>query len=499
MYLTPFRRPSKLVGAMRNLAVVFINGQSHKISAEKAGMMLADFLRQELGMTGTKVVCAEGDCGACTVLRNDSVIRGVRTSKFLPVNSCIMTMAQLDGSSLVTVDALAKEQELTPVQKSMMSCHGSQCGFCTPGFVMALTGLVEKKLAMKTPSAISAKEAKNATTGNLCRCTGYQPIVDAAVNVDVEKCEPVSARFQSREQLRELRAVVDEPLLLESEHFSFYAPTTIKDAANYLKKNLETRVLAAATDLGVVHNKWKQRLTRLMSLHLVRELYGITSIKGGRLRVGARVTLTELRESLEDKAPEFARFLDIFASPQIKNVATLVGNVANASPIADTPPFLLVSDAVVEAVGAKGKRVIPLEKFYLGYRKIDLRQGEFIAAISFALPSSTETLVVRKVSERKDLDISSVNAAFKIAWADESKSKIKIAKLAYGGIAATPVRLAKTESLLSGQELNMTVIDVALTSLQAEINPIGDVRGSAAFRRVLAENLLRGFLSEAAR
>lgn len=461
-------------------------------------MMLADYLRQHLGLTGTKVVCAEGDCGACTVLRSDAVLRGSRRPNYLPVNSCIMTMAQLDGSSLVTIDALAREGELTPVQSSMMNYHGSQCGFCTPGFVMALTGLVEKKLTANERT-ISDKEAKNWTTGNLCRCTGYQPIVEAATRVELAKCEKVSERFETRTQARTLALSVQEPLLVETDAFTFFAPTTLKDAIKYLRKHPETKVLAAATDLGVVHNKWKKRLQNVMSLHLIRELYELKSMKGGRIRVGARVTLSELREALRDKVPEFARFLDVFASPQIKNVATLVGNVANASPIGDTPPFLLVSEAIVEVYGPRGKREIPIEEFFVGYRTIALKSGEIITAISFALPSAAESLSVRKVSERKDLDISSVNAAFKVRWSDLKRSKVESAKIAYGGIAATPVRLKKTEALLRGKSLDAELVATTLRSLQDEIDPIGDVRGSAAFRRVLAENLLRGFLSEVSR
>ncbi|MES2963728.1 MAG: FAD binding domain-containing protein [Bdellovibrionota bacterium] len=483
---------------MRNHAIVHINGRRFDIAAEKARMMLADFLRQEIGLTGTKVVCAEGDCGACTVLRSDSVLRGVKKPEYLSVNSCIMTVAQLDGSSLVTIDAIG-ESEPTPVQSSMMSCHGSQCGFCTPGFVMALTGLVEKRIASKDMKGISAKEAKNATTGNLCRCTGYQPIIEAAVEVDLSQCESVATKFHSSTQARAIAEAVREPLLLETDSYSFFAPTSLKEAAKYLKRHPEARLLGAATDLGVVHNKWKRRLDRVLSLHLVRDLYGIEFGKAGRVRVGARATLSELREALKGKAPEFSRFLDLFASPQIKNVATLIGNVANASPIADTPPFLLVSEAVVEVFGPKGSREIAIEEFFLDYRKTALKPSEFITAISFSTQKPTETLVVRKVSERKDLDISSVNAAFKIAWSDAAKTKVKSAKIAFGGIAATAVRLKKTENFLAGKSLGAETIREAVDSLQAEIAPIGDVRGSSAFRRILAENLLRSFLSEEAR
>ena len=474
---------------MRKAALLYINGQRHEVSGDKAGMMLADYLRYEAGLTGTKIVCAEGDCGACTVLRAFPS----RSPEYLAINSCIATVAQLDGSSLVSVDALARGEKLSPVQSSMMNCHGSQCGFCTPGFVMALAGLVEKKIAEKSPT-IDEREAKNALTGNLCRCTGYQPIIDAATSLKVSECESVRDRFLSAAQARELKAAAKESLTVAGESFELFAPTSVKEAVKFLSKNPEARLLGAATDLGVFHNKWKKRLERVVSLHLVSELYEIKSEGKTRVRVGARVTLSELREFLKTRSPEMARFLDLFASPQIKNIATLVGNVANASPIADTPPFLLVSEAIVELRGPKGKRTVPIEEFFLDYRKTAVRKGELIAAISFATEAKGETLALRKVSERKDLDISAVNAAFRVKW---SKGRVAEARLALGGVAATAVRLKKAEAAISGRELDARAIDAAVEAMHDEIAPIADVRGSAAFRRVLCENLLRGFFAEA--
>lgn len=490
---------------MRQTALVYINGRRYDVAPADAGMMLADFLRLRCGLTGTKIVCAEGDCGACTVLRSFPGPGG--GDRYLPMNSCIALVAQLDGSSLVTVDALADER-LTPVQSSMMSCHGSQCGFCTPGFVMALTGLVEKKLGdgaarSKGAPKITAKEARNALTGNLCRCTGYQPILDAAVSIPLAKCEPVAERFSSLEQSRDLKRAFREGLHLKSESFELFAPRSLKEAALYLKRHRDARVLGAATDLGVVHNKWKARLVRVVSLHLVPELYEMKRLRGNSLSVGARVTLSELRSELKSGADELARFLDLFASPQIKNVATLVGNVANASPIADTPPFLLVSDAVIDVVGPRGRRSIPIERFYLGYRETDLRAGELIKSIRFSLTRKNEILHLKKISERKDLDISAVNAAFRLSWRDRRGGEIGEARIALGGVAATPLRLVQTEAVLKGlrldDETREAAIEKACAALQAEIAPIGDVRGSSAFRRVLAENLFRDFINGARR
>jgi xanthine dehydrogenase small subunit len=419
-------------------------------------------------------------------------------------NSCIMTVAQLDGSSLISVEALSQEGELSPVQKSMMVCHGSQCGFCTPGFVVALAGAVDTKLAgsrAQKPTAegstgrLTEREAKNALTGNLCRCTGYQPIIDAATDIDLLQCQSLSSRFSSREQLRELKKVRAQSVLVKNEAFEFFAPLSLREAARFLSKNRDARILAAATDLGVFHNKRRARLVKCVSLHLVEDLDRLAVLKNGRIRVGARVTLTALREFCKKREPELARFLDIFASPQIKNVATLVGNVANASPIADTPPFLLVADAEVHIVGTRGgERSLALADFFIGYRKTALKPGEVIAAISFRPSAKTETTALYKVSERKDLDISNVNAGFRATFSLSKTGRIASSvRIAYGGVSAVPLRLRKTEKMLEGKLLTAELLREAARSMQSEVAPIDDVRGSGTYRRVLAENLFARF------
>ncbi|MCM2282587.1 MAG: FAD binding domain-containing protein [Bdellovibrionaceae bacterium] len=524
---------------MRDHVVFYLNGERHEVRSAECGQMLADYLRYHLGMTGTKIVCAEGDCGACTVLRRYPLAESSKgancdsRTRYLAINSCVALVAQMDGSSLVTVDALAMGTELTPVQASMVQCHGSQCGFCTPGFVMALTGAIEKKCAKKSTATrdksarLTEREARNALTGNLCRCTGYQQILEAAMDVNIADCTPVSQRFYSRAQERDLLAATSEAVHIQSPEFEFYAPRTLKDAAKFRARHPDARILGSGTDLGVTHNKRKVRLTRVLSLHLIPELYEIREAKNGTIRLGARVTLSETRHYLKSRSPEFARYLDIFASPQIKHVATLAGNVANASPIGDTPPALLAMGAVVHVVGTKGKRDIPIAEFFLGYRQTALKPGELIAAISFRPTSKNETLAVYKVSERKDLDISSVNAGFWLRWSDgrsvanssgksASKSvgksidqstgrqadasagalRIAEARVAYGGVAANPLRLKKTEAALIGQTRQSLDVELLSRVLQSEIEPISDVRGSAAFRRVLAENLLRRFIRE---
>lgn len=487
----------------RSAVIFYLNGERVEVPAgdvATAGETLAEFLRKRHGLTGTKIVCAEGDCGACTVLKGGphlkkptkSVIRG-GDHLLKPINSCIALVAQMDGSSLVTVDAVAQEGRLTPVQEAMVAANGSQCGFCTPGFVMALTGLVEKKLCAKSLSAITRKQAQNATTGNLCRCTGYQDIFNAACAIDLSQCESVGDRYVDAQQLSALRRILHQPIAARGEGFEYYAPTSIAQAHALMKTHKGIRLVAGGTDLGVMHNKRKARLTRVMSLHLIPELYRIEKRKS-RIRVGARVTLSELRTFMEPHVPEFARFLDLFASPQIKNIATLVGNVANASPIGDTPPFLLVAAAVMYVVGPRGVRKVPLEKFYFGYRLTALRSDEFVSAVEFDVPDAAEKLGLYKVSQRKDLDISAVNAAFRFEW---KGGYVARARIALGGVAATPLRLPRTESALEGLT-RAQVLAAAPALLQGEISPLSDLRGTSAFRRVIAENLLLKFLRERA-
>lgn len=475
---------------LRKQVVFYLNGKRQEVEADQAGLMLSDYLRYKKSLTGTKVVCAEGDCGACSVLKFSP-----GDEQFIPMNSCIATVAQMDGSSIVTVDALSKnDSELSPVQNAMVACHGSQCGFCTPGFVVTITGAIEKKLCDKKSAAhLSAQEAKNCLTGNLCRCTGYQPIIDAATSVEIKKCESVSDRFYSKAQDQDLKKVRSTPLLVKNDSSSIYAPLTVKDAAKFLSKNKTARLIGGSTDLGVLSNKGKLKFQKLVSLHLVSDLYEVKKIKGGKIMVGARVSLSDLRHFLKPIIPEFANFIDLFASPQIKNVATLIGNVGNASPIADTPPFLLVSDAVVHVASSTRKRKIPLDQFYLGYRKTALKAGEFITAIEFSIPGKNDKVAVYKTSQRKDLDISIVNAAFRM---ERNKNKIKNIKIAMGGIAATPLRLKKTEALLNGVEITENNIEKAVATLHSEMNPLSDLRGSTAYRRVVVENLFLKFFRE---
>lgn len=443
------------------------------VEPEHSMMMLADYLRRVCHLTGTKIVCAEGDCGACTVLRWFPYSSS--KNQFAAINSCISPMFQLDGSLLITIEGLSQPTP-TPLQEAMVACHASQCGYCTPGIVMALACAVEKK-----QSALSVRDAKNALTGNLCRCTGYQPILEAATSLDAKSQPSIAKRFLTSKVKTDLTKTVRTPLLIDTHGATLYAPTSLKKNSDSLMRG--QTVLGGSTDLGVLLNKQHRTPQRAMSLHLVRELYAIKKTSN-KITVGARVTLTELRQFLKTSAPEFSTFLDLFASPQIKNIATLVGNIANASPIADTPPFLLVSDTKLTVLGTRGSRQIFLNHFYKGYRQTALKPGELITSLTFTVAAKDETVRLYKVSQRKDLDISTVNLAIKAKGKANALARVNIAM---GGVAAVPI-VFEIKSPKS--------VDQIIARTHGHIKPISDLRASQAYRRVVTEKLIRQFFAE---
>lgn len=469
---------------MRNSVSFLLNGVRKEVSGKTAFLPLSSYLRNECALTGTKVVCAEGDCGACTIM----------VAKWLPdspqhyqgINSCIAMTFAMDGASLVTVEGLAGEKGLTEVQCSMVRNFGGQCGFCTPGFVMAITNMYEQN------SEPTLQNAKNYLTGNLCRCTGYTPILNAALDVDVNKHVLMRDKFPpqrySEELLNGVRITTDDA--------EYFAPTTITEACRYKDENSDVVLFSGSTDLGVQFNKGHLTPRRILSLHLIPELYerGISGQGGERVaHVGARVTLTEFQQLIAKEIPSLGRFLNIFASAQIKNAGTIVGNLANASPIADMTPPLMALDADVHIQGRAGLRVTKLKDFYLGYKKTDLHKDEIIIQVSFKIPEKNQSLENYKVSQRRDLDISTVNASFNFRM---NGSKIASAKIALGGVGATTLRMNQIEKAIEGTELNDAKIIEIKNLIVAGIKPLSDMRGSAAYRSLLAANLFERFARE---
>ena len=457
---------------MRDTLLIHVNGIPHRIGGEQAFETLARFLRYDERATGTKIVCEEGDCGACTVLIGRRENGGLR---YRPVNSCIQFLFQLDCTHIVTVEGLG----FTPVQDAMVRCHGAQCGYCTPGFIMSMAGMFE---SIDKPTA---NDVKAACTGNLCRCTGYESIINAALAVETQP--KIEQLYPSVPILDAIKDAEREPVRIEN----FFKPTTLEDAISF--KNEKTVIAQGGTDFGVWCTKRNFVAETILSLDAIEGLGDIT-ISDGMLAVGGRVTLAQFESVVRDLVPALAPIMDRFGSPQIKNAGTLAGNIANASPIADTLPFLFVTNAKLELTGKGGARTISISDFYLGYKKLDLRADEIITRILIPLPADGDTLRLYKVSKRSHLDISTFTAAMLMRRTD---GRIDSMRLAYGGVAPVVLRLKKTEEFLTGKAIARETFAEAGEIARGEIAPITDVRGAKETRLQLAENILTKFYYDA--
>jgi xanthine dehydrogenase small subunit len=462
-------------------------GAVREVQGVPATRTVLQHLREDLHCTGTKEGCAEGDCGACTVVLGELNGEGRLTLK--AVNACIQFLPTLDGRALFSVEDLrAADGALHPVQQAMVDCHGSQCGFCTPGFVMSMWALYENQPA--AAGLPTRDEINTALSGNLCRCTGYRPIVDAAQKMfDYAQYPRVPFdRVAVSEALKPLQRKDTFEYLapdVRGGAFStpaFYAPVTLNALAALRAQHPRARILAGSTDVGLWVTKQFRDLGDILYLGNVAELKTIER-DAQTLTIGAAVTLEDAYAALAADYPELAELWTRFASLPIRNAGTLGGNVANGSPIGDSMPALLALGA--EAVlrhGAK-TRTLPLDAFYLGYQKTALAAGEFVAAIRVPRPAPDLRFRTYKVSKRYDQDISAVCAAFALRIADGA---IVEARIAFGGMAATPKRAAHAEAALTFNRY----------ALAADYQPLSDMRASSAYRLKVARNLLRRFQME---
>ena len=442
---------------------------------------ILNLIRLRLKKTGTKEGCAEGACGACTVvvgeLKKDKI-------SYKAINSCIAFTTSLEGKHLIIVeDLIQKDGSLHPVQSAMINFHGSQCGFCTPGFIMSLFSMYKNK------TSYDKKTIEESISRNLCRCTGYRPIIDAAKSLKNNK--PDQFKKNEKKTIRLLKKIRPQNISINSEYKKYFAPRTINELKKIIKKNKSAEFLSGGTDMSLVVTKQKKDIKNIIYLNSIDELSYIKE-KDKYIEVGATTPLIEFELIINKYYPDFNRILKRYGSVQIRNVATLAGNIATASPIGDSLPLLLSLDANIVIESFNKKMVIPIKDFFISYRKTKLKKGHFIRSIRIPI-FKKNIFKAYKISKRIDDDISSVCASFNLAIVNK---KIRNIKIAYGGMAATPKRAFYCEKILLNSNFSEDIILKAQKSLEKDFQPIDDMRASKNYRVEIAKNLLTKCFAE---
>jgi len=451
-----------------------LNGTPVRLSGMSPTRTLLDWLREDRGLCGTKEGCNEGDCGACTVMVSDD--HGPRS-----LNACILFLPQLHGKSVRTVEGISGPAgQPHPVQTAMVDHHGSQCGFCTPGFIVS----------MATAHTQGRTDHDDTLAGNLCRCTGYAPIIraakaaEAAAVPDWMIADTVPALDLDETPSGRARGGVEQADVAGSPHRPAFRPRTADELAPWYRANPEATLIAGATDVGLWVTKHLRNLSPVAFLNAMTDLQQITRT-GDQLHIGAGVTITDLRAAMAPLHPSFAELLRRYASEQVRNAATIGGNIANGSPIGDGPPALIALGASLHLRCGDDLRSIPLQDFFLDYRKQDRKPGEFVTGVT--IPASAPALRCYKLSKRFDQDISAVCGCFNVTVREGT---VTSAILAFGGMAGIPKRALAAEAALLGQAWSLETLEAARTALAADFTPMSDMRASAAYRATAAGNLL---------
>jgi xanthine dehydrogenase small subunit len=472
---------------IRNTIRFLLNDRLVELAAVSPVQTLLDFLRIDRNLRGTKEGCAEGDCGACTVLVG-RLLDG--RLKYESVNACIRFVASLDGCHAVTVEALAQANgSLHPVQRAMVDTHASQCGFCTPGFVMSLYGLW-----MENPKP-SIQEIEKALQGNLCRCTGYAAIIRAAQAIssigEVGKDLLIAEREKITQQLAALRD--GRRVEIGGEDERVVLPASLDDFAAVVEANPQATIVAGSTDVGLWVTKFMRDIAPVVHLSHLDELRRI-SIDADGITLAAGVSYTEAFPVIVRHFPQLRELWERIGGEQVRNMGTVGGNIANGSPIGDTPPPLIALGATITLRKRARRRTLPLEAFFIDYGKQDREPGEFVESIRIPFLADSDSFAVYKVSKRFDEDISAVCGAFRVKL--DGTGRVVDAVIAFGGMAGTPKRASNVEAALKGAPWDDAIIDVAVAAFEQDFTPLTDWRASARYRMAVAKNLLRRFYLE---
>lgn len=456
-----------------------LNDEPHSVGGLPPTLSLLRYLREHLNLTGTKEGCAEGDCGACTVVVGE---KHGDTLALKTHNACIAYLPTLHGKAVYTVEYLTRNGSAHPAQQAMVDCHGSQCGFCTPGFVMSLWQHYEAHI---DNSGTSRAQLANDLSGNLCRCTGYRPILDAGEKMFTLPRVP----FDYSGARTKLNALAQVATRFEDAEGRYFAPDSLAALLQLRRRLPDSTLLAGGTDIGLWTNKLFRSLGTIIYTRNVPELHALT-VDENHVSIGAAVSLTDAYNTVCADYPQLTELRDRFASLPIRNAGTLGGNVANGSPIGDSAPWLIALGAEVVLSNVDGERTIPLASLYTGYMQQSRQDDDILRAIIIPRPRKDQQFHCWKISKRYDSDISAVCGAFSLIV---ESGQISEARVAFGGMAATTARATDCEADLLGQAWTRNTVDSAMQALDRDYTPMSDMRASKSYRKTIARNLLYRF------
>ena len=451
----------------------YLNGQRLELSGAHVFGRLSEFLRDERHLLGTKIVCAEGACGSCSVLKGQMENGAIH---YRAVNSCLQSLFQLDGTHIVTVEGLGQGEALSAVQEAMIAAHGAQCGYCTPGFVVALTAAQEQ--------GVTGDQLSGALSDNLCRCTGYLPILEAGRGIKTCDYRPLTQLYPPEEMTADFAARRSDAIEITADGRTLFAPARLEEAVQAKRAHPDAVIVSGATELNVPPSAALDEGQTVLSLGRIAELSEVHR-DGDTLVLGAGATWTAVEAAARTECPELAAYLRRFAAPQLRNVGTVAGSIVQGSPIADSMPPLLVLEASLEVADTSGRRLMPVRDFVPD----DCRTG-LVSRVLVPLPRPGQTLRLFKVSRRRGFDRSVVSAAFLL---EAEGGQVQTLRIALSGVGPRVLRLPRTEEFLQGRRLDEDSLRAAGETLRTEISPVSDGRAGAEYRGMLAENMLLKF------